>query len=569
MNGSNYTKLDWKIDNQKKPIDIYFLAVLGLIVFHVIGNVVWIWLNNVPSTWDAALHTIISLRFLEYLRFNLFNFNLIDFLKISEYYPPFVHWIGMGLGFLGKGQYKIIEFSGTLFFALAILAFYLYTDRLFQNKLIAFFSTFFFSFFLTIYQQSRDHMLDIPLTALILVGLYFLEKSERLSNRRNTLIFFLFLSLSFLTKWYAIFYFIIPVISLLFQELKEKKLKTYSVKNMVVGLFIFFILVAPWYLINLPRIIEISRVTTTPELADPQRLLSLENLFFNLKLIIMFQITFFGFIFFLFSLFLVFKKIKYRPVWLTLSILFLNYLIFTLIPNKNIRYTIPITPFIAIIMARGVKDCLFYKNKMLLPAISSFLVFYYLVSYFILSFGIPVFPSFTYSFKLPILGWTDVLYFNHHPVKVIFDKNIWPNKMILSDIFNSANFKNNRKVILVNLVDRGYLNGYNLDPILYPDLPEGVRQIQVFFIPFLGRYKDEVSMKTFLDNEVDFALVPEKYIGLPEATREYNHMLRFQQFFLNQKAFNFKAIKEYKVTGDYFHPELFPYDKLILFKKVF
>lgn len=565
MRGLNYTKLDNKIHHQKKPIDKYLLALFILIAFHVVGNLIWIYLNKVPPTWDAALHTILSLRFMEYLKTNLFNFNIFNFLKISEYYPPFIHWVGVVFGFLGNGQYKIIELTGTLFFALAIFFLYLYSEKLFKNKLIAFFSAFFFSFFITIYQQSRDHMLDIPLTALILGGLYFLEKSRGLSDRRNTLIFFLFLSLSFLTKWYAIFYFSIPVVGLILYGLKKDRFKV-PFKNIIIGFGMFIILATPWYLVNLPRIIEIGKVTATPELADPQHILTIENLVFNLKLIVMFEITFIGFIFLLGSIFLLLRKVKNRPVWIILGITCLNYIIFTIIPNKNIRYTIPMMPFLAIIMACGLQYS-FYKDKLLLTVISSFLVFYYVVSYFILSFGIPVPPSFTYSLKLPFLGWTDVIYLNNHPVKVIFDKNIWPNKMILADVFNSSNFENNRNIVLLNLVDRGYLNGYNLDPILYPDLSPGSRQIQVFFIPFLGRYKSEVSMKTFLDQEVDFALVPEKYIGLPERIREYNHMLRFQQFFLKGKASNFEVIKEYTVSGDYFHPELFPYDKILLYKK--
>jgi hypothetical protein len=100
MNESNYTKLDRQIHHQKKPIDIYLVAVLVLISFHVIGNIIWIYLNNVPPPSDAGLHTVLSLRFTEYIKTNLFNFNIIYFLKISNYYTPFTHLVGAFLDLL-------------------------------------------------------------------------------------------------------------------------------------------------------------------------------------------------------------------------------------------------------------------------------------------------------------------------------------------------------------------------------------------------------------------------------------------------------------------------------------
>lgn len=568
MKNLNYTSINIKKHHREKRKDFYFILILILISFHLIANINWINLNNVPPTWDASLHTILSLRFLEYLKINIFHFNFVDFLKISYYYPPFVHLIGSILGFLSNGNYKVIGLTGTFFFAISIYFLYLYTKELFKNKLIAFFSSFFFSFYITIYQQSRDHMLDIPLIALILGGLYFLEKSEGFLKRRESIIFFLFFSFAFLTKWYSPLFFFIPAINLFINKLKQDKFKI-LLKNIIIGCFIFIILTAPWYLVNWQRFIEISKVTATAELADPQNLLSLENLFFNLKLIIMFQTTFIGFIFFSFSFFLLIKKIRYRPVWLILSILFINYIIFTIIPNKNIRYTMPLMPFIAMIMACGIQYCFFYKKKLPLILTSYFLVFFYVFSYFILSFGLPIYPSFTYSLNLPLLGMTDILYLNNHPVKVIFDKNYWPNKKILTDILNSLNFVNKERIVLLNLIDRGYLNNYNLDPILYQDLPKKARKIQVVFIPFLEKYKDEKSMRSFLDNEIDFILLPKKYIGLPESIREYDNMLRFKNFILTQKLNNFRVIKKYIISGDYFHPQLFPYDEILLYKKTF
>ena len=84
----------------------YLLFVFILITFHLVANIIWISLNATPPTWDASLHTVLSIKYLEYLNSNLINFNFFDFLKISQYYPPLVHWVGSFFAIVGDNEYK-------------------------------------------------------------------------------------------------------------------------------------------------------------------------------------------------------------------------------------------------------------------------------------------------------------------------------------------------------------------------------------------------------------------------------------------------------------------------------
>ena len=74
---------------------------------------------------------------------NLSSFNWHTFLTITTYYAPFTQVVGMIIGFIDPYNYKIVQFTGTIFFVLAMLFLYLYTKENTKNSAIAFLSVFF------------------------------------------------------------------------------------------------------------------------------------------------------------------------------------------------------------------------------------------------------------------------------------------------------------------------------------------------------------------------------------------------------------------------------------------
>ncbi|MBI4099982.1 glycosyltransferase family 39 protein [Candidatus Microgenomates bacterium] len=523
-----------------------------LIAFHLFSNTLWINLNNIPPTWDAALHTTISLRFLEYTQNHLTTFNLVDFLKITDYYPPFVHWVGAILAMIGQGDWKTIEFSGTIFFIGAIIFLYFYTHELFKNHQIALYSSVFFSFFITVYQQSRDHMLDVPLTALFLAGLYFLAKSDHFHKITPTLTFFAVFALAFLTKWYAVVYFSVPLLFVFVPIFREIKSRPHPLKNLILGSLLFLIITAPWYLVNLPQIIATTQITSQPELADPQNLFSLNNLFFNLKLIIMFQLSFVGFLLLFPGIFFLVKsKDQSKNALLIISVLVFNYLFFTFIPNKNIRYLLPLMPFFAITMAFGLTK---------LPKLARWaIVAYFVGTYLILSFGFPFLPKYKYTVDLPLLGPTDILYLHTYPVRVLYQNTSFSYDQIVADI---AAVKMGQIKILL-LKDTPNLNNGLLDPRFYQNVK--TRQDDFYYLGYdltLGKDTNP-QIADFLAKNVDVAVVSTNYLGLREAIREFDTVEKYRQFFLTGQATNFVLIKTYSLPADDFSPA----DTLLLYKK--
>lgn len=528
------------------------LGLFLLIAFHLFGNTLWINLNNVPPTWDAALHTTISLRFLEYIQTHYGNFNMIDFLKITDYYPPFVHWIGSLLALVGQSSWKTIEFSGTLFFLGAILLLYLYARDLFKNRQVGLYSSFFFSFFITVYQQSRDHMLDVPLTALFLAGLYFLAKSDHFRKTTQTLIFFAVFALAFLTKWYAPIYFSVPLLFTIVPIFQEFKSRPLPLKNIFIGIGLFLLLSAPWYLVNLQTFIATAKITSTPEHANPQSLLTVQNLVFHLWLIIEFQTTLLGFLFLLFSCFVLVRSRPDRQAsWLILTIIVVNYLFFTFIGNKNIRYLIPLMPFFAVVMGFGA------SKIPKIPRLS--LMVYFIATYLILSFGFPLLPKYKTSVNLPLLGSTDLFYLHTYPVRVLFQNSTFPYDQLVADL--AATKPGQIKILL--LKDTPNLNNGILEPRFYPSVK--TRQNDFYYLGYdltLGRDTDP-QIADFLAKNVDVVVVSTSYLGLRDGIREFDTVEKYRQFFLVGKAANFVLIKKYYLPADDFSPE----DTLLLYKK--
>lgn len=535
-------------ENSKK----YSKALLLLLGFHIVANIVWITINLAPPSWDAALHTIITNEMFLYLQSGISQFSLIEFLKISDYYPPVIHTVSIVLAWIGAGSYKVISLTGTLFFALLLFFQYLYTEKLFKNKFTALFASFFLSFFITMYQQSRDHMLDIPMTAFLLGGLYFFEKSKLLSNRKETLLFFVFLSLAFLSKWYALVYFFIPVFFSLLQILKKMDIR--KIQNIALGSFIVLLLCAPWYFLNWQSVLSIASETATGELADPQVMLSKENFIFYMKLMIMFQTTFVGFIVFIASIGASLKDIRKKQIAVVLATVFFNYLFFTFVSNKNIRYLIPLMPFVAILMAHGF--ALLREKQKVIGQIATLIFSGYLVfTYLMLSFAFPVLPKYKYSIQLPILEWVDVVYLHTYPVRVLFDRNKTYAPDIVAKISQTKPETQTAK--LLNLVDRDFLNSYSLDPLFYSGSDFNLSGVEVVWLGHLKNYNTGEEMAHFLEIEqVEYILVPEKHIGVIEAIREFEHIQRFQQFVLSGTLDNFEIIEQYKIPGDdYFMPD--------------
>lgn len=437
----------------RMPKLIFFLCI-----FHLIVNLLWLSLNNSPLPWDQAGHTRTAIQFSDF--FKSFGFlKIVNYFSLSNYYPPLIHtMVAFLIIFFGHPIF-MGGFVITLFFITSIFLVYQYTKELINSKQVGIFAAIIYSFFPIIFEHSRWFLLEIPLLTFILASLVYLNRSENFTKPKSTFKFFIFATLSVLTKWLSLIYLFIPLAFAFYKFLKTPN-KEAKAKNAIVnGIGFFIVFTLPWYLINLSSLLHSVPPNLKGEQSDPSILFSLKNIFFYLYLFINFQTTlYFGLLFLIASIYYFLKKKQKRG--LIFSFILFNYAIFTIIPNKDWRYTIPLLPFVALIISSFVFDV--YKKIRLLGMFMIALLLIIQIAYFmLLSFRFPL--NFTYqkAVNLPLIGWVDYININDNLAHSYNNYN-WKQKEILNFIEKDRKKDSKNTAWLLVLVDKERINSGNL-----------------------------------------------------------------------------------------------------------
>lgn len=441
----NYTPVHVKNEGKRERLDKYLLVVLVLICFHLIVNIWWIKINQNPLDYDPIGHTFATINSAEYIKNSLANFSLKDYMKISPGYPNFVETATLPLVFIFGNHWKIIQFSGTLFFLLAILATFLYIREISRNGKTAFFAAFFYSFFISVVQYSRLQMLDIPLTAMIFFTLFFWEKLKKTHNLLYLYISAFTVAFAQTSKWHAGVFLFIPLIFLLKNLYKNSFFQGKKLFHSILAFLLSLILIFPWYYFNFSDFIRLGTINYFGEPDDPKKIIDLTTVLYYPKLIAIFQTHFIGFILLIFSLIIIpFKKKKYLLIPV-ITIVFC-YLFFSfLVPNKNIRVIFPLMPFIAIFMAEGLNQLKHWWAKILSWGVK----FYVVIAFFILSFGFPWQPNFRYVVRTPFFEYMDFIYLNTYPINLLPSHQRINFEKIINDIlFLQKNHRRPLKVLV-------------------------------------------------------------------------------------------------------------------------
>lgn len=505
-----------------------------LLVFHLLANLTWILLDKSFLAWDQAGHTLISFNFLDFFK----GLSRINFFQISDYYPPLVHII-VALVMLLTGPLLLIgPLVVTGFFLMAIIFLYLYTKEVFNDEKIAVFSAYFFSFLPLVYGASRTFLLEVPLIALILGSLYFLEKSKKFSDLQNSIFAALLLSFALLTKWVAIVYLLVPIIFSL-------KLR---LKNLILSFTAVVLIALPWYLVNFTNILNRAKVSLTAETADPQVLFSLQNFIYYLQVLTNFHLTWLGMVLLIFAIPTLYFFKKEKGILIT-AVLVLIYSFFTIIPNKDPRYILPMLPFASIAIAYFLVKII-ERKRFLGILITTVVGFYYLSYFFSLSFGVPFNPNkidLQQAVKLPVIGWVDYINLGKKTSGYLaptYGTEVWPQKIIIADL--GSEDKNNFTKVLV-LLDKSEINAKNLEVYQRLQSDTNIK----FWAPYdLDEFQDIAKMEAYLAY-FNFVLVPDKSFGPEGALRHLPVLKQIKKYLVDSSSERVSVIKKYTLPdGD-------------------
>jgi len=274
------------------------------------------------------------------------------------HHPPF-HRILMFASFLVLG---ISEFSArivSVFFGLLGIYFtYMLAKLMTGNKKISFISALILGLIPAYYEHSRLVMLDVPLTAISVIVVYFFYKYVLERKRRDALLLGITLGFCVLTKNYG--FLIFPVLVLYI--ILSKRYNLLKDKNLYLAGIIAAVIALPWYLFAsvFPRLVGI-----------PYSLSGHYSSYFNFSSSVLVQLPYFFIIQFSYVIgFITLAAIAYaaykrdRTDYLLISWILPFYVLFLFIVTFSgfHRYVMPTLPAFAILDAKFLHFLISRKN---------------------------------------------------------------------------------------------------------------------------------------------------------------------------------------------------------------
>jgi len=390
------------------------------VVLLVSGNILWLSLDKNPPAWDQAAHLRSTILASQWMKGKFWG-SFVDLVRSFGGYPPLIYLIGAGWSlFLGVSIAKI-TFLNTMFLVGAIVGVYKLSEVLSKNKKIALLSGILFSLLPVIGDISRNMLLDLPLLTWVVWGLFFWIKSEGLKNGKYSMGLLGMLILASLTKLNGFIYFGPIGIILLIENYKNKEFWM----KLVVGGAIYMMLVGWWWIINSTNIYQyLTGLAGQGEVAtDPMNLRQWQTWIHYLRLFFLHQAGPIVAIVFGVNLFFIPKdRNNKKLIWWTV----MTYVIFTIIKNKDFRFTMPLLISVAVWMGWGLIKI---GKKWLIGVLLVWIGFNFMENGFNWPIKKPVIVS-TPTFLMGDVNWVN---FSDYPVREV-RKNVWPNEKILTDL---------------------------------------------------------------------------------------------------------------------------------------
>lgn len=421
-------------------------------------NIIWLAIDKTPPAWDQAAHIRSTVLVSNYFAGTFWG-GLVDLIRSFGGYPPLIYFLGGAwASVLGVGVMQI-SFLNTIFLVLAIWGVY----KLSKEKLLA---AVIFSLMPVIYDISRNFLLDLPLTVFVVWGLYFWIKSEDLKKDKYSLGLLLMLVFASLTKLNGFIYFL--PIGLWIVLNNYKKIDVWM--RLIIGGAIYLVAVGWWWGINFQNIYQYltGLAGQGEKLTDPMNLLDWVTWIHYFRLFFLHQAGPILAVVAVISWFKIPKTAENKKlIWWAVVV----YVIFTIIKNKDFRFTMPLLPLVAVWLGewlsslRGARDqatkqslgdC--FRDKPFAMTMVGLLFGWLLFNYVENSFGWPVkkpvlvvTPTFLIG-DIEWIGWDD------YPVQAASGVE-WPNKRIIKEMILA---KNDDKSTVLVLIDSEQINDNNL-----------------------------------------------------------------------------------------------------------
>lgn len=443
------------------------LLVLTIILSLLLVNVFWLHLDTRPPHWDFARHLTNSLYYLDSLK----SYDIRSLILDYSYYPPFSYYI-TSLVFLIFGIHEDIAVLSLTPFLLILIFFTFKLGKLLYDRktgLLAVISVIGLPFLMSV---TREYLLDFPLTAMIVMNTYFFVKSDFLKDKKYLILFAVGSGLALLTKWTYMNFFLGMVILVIIDLFRRKQLG--RLRDIFFTVVLISCIAGPWYLSNISnlRYSFFENIQIAKREGDSP-INSSSSFFYYLKSLYMDHLRFpLTVLFVIGMIHLVFNRKKNKKLSLILFLSVFYLLTVTFYLNKDPRFIMLVTPFLAIITSFWI---LKINQRWLRIVLISFVMVLSIFNYTTSAFGLKQLPEILeYKiFTVPIVIYKQW----GHTLTPARRENWYVDKIvrrIAKDIDTSENKINGLNIELVLQNDKMFFNMFNFRYYQGLYLPTGI-----------------------------------------------------------------------------------------------
>ena len=366
------------------------LLLAAVVVTVTALNVWWRTRETRPPHWDMGHHLANSLEYLQ-------GFSLshpLPFIDAYNYFPPLVYWVADAFyAALGNEAMWVAILSNVVWLAMLVFATY-GIGRTLWNARVGLLSVAFVLASPLVVTASKEYMLDVPLTAVSALGLYLLIRAKAFSSRRYSLLFGLACGLGLLVKWTLPLVLGLPVLHAAAGALAEARQRRRfdGLLNLACAAALTFAVAGTWYVHNAAHIAGSltydsggrGAVEGDPPIASLESVLSYAWDLLNWQLyLVPFAFAVAGVVFCVAK-----RGMAARNVYPILAIVG-TYVLFTLVRNKDPRFTMPLIPPLAVVATSWLE----YVSAKLRAWAAVTLVTYAAVAFLAISFGTALLPK--------------------------------------------------------------------------------------------------------------------------------------------------------------------------------
>lgn len=377
-----------KIKNNKR-YDYIFIVVTCLLI--VTANYFWISNETRPPHWDMARHLYNSTWYFEYFK----NFEITKLIADYKYYPPFLYWVTIPFYLIMGESIRTAVLTNSVFIFILAFSVYGIGNRLWGRR-ASILATLFILCTPMLVTQFKEYQIDAPATAMVSLVAYLLIRAKEFSNKWWSLYLGIAIGFTMLTKWTLVFVLFLPILYSLISAIYKawKRKDSEIIFNILIGLLSAFFVLSFWYLQNFGQLtfdLILNGSQAGINEGDPV-VASLSSLSWYSFNALGNQLYLVPFIFFITGIGFMFKNIRIfaikniYPILIVLS----TVLFFTLLRNKDARYTLPMLVGVSILATYWISQI----NKANLKNIFSLiLVSYSILAFLIISFGLGLLPK--------------------------------------------------------------------------------------------------------------------------------------------------------------------------------